>query len=205
MKNSFVITGDIIGFTRVTEGKRKKLIESSRDLFASWVGIKQAQIFRGDSFQLLFDMAPEALKRCIQIRCWFKMFKISEKVMLDARMSIGVGQIAYRGKSVLDSDGEAFHISGRIFDNLEQDELIKIVTSDEKLNEQLYIICRLMDVIITGWTRNQAEVIFLVLENRTQQQMADKLQIVQSAINNRIKLSKWKEIEKAIHYISTLI
>ena len=39
----------------------------------------------------------------------------------------------------------------------------------------------------------------------TQQQMADELNIVQSAINNRLKLAHWKHIEKTIHYISDLI
>ena len=62
-----------------------------------------------------------------------------------------------------------------------------------------------MDVVISGWTRSQAEVIYLALQNRTQQQMSEELQVVQSAINNRLKLSKWKEIEKAIHYISTIL
>jgi hypothetical protein len=125
--------------------------------------------------------------------------------MLDARMAIGVGQVAYHGKSVLDSDGEAFHISGRSFDVLDADEYIKIVTPDAVLNDQLNVICKLMDIIISGWTSNQAEVIFLVLEEKTQQQIADELQVAQSAINNRIKLAKWKEIEKAVRYISALI
>ena len=205
MKNSLVITGDIIGFTKVKTKEREKLVQLSQELITSWVGIKYAQIFRGDSFQIVFDDASEALRRSIQIRCWFKKFDFDEKAMLDARMSIGVGQISYHGTTVLDSDGEAFHISGRVFDKLEEDELIKIVTPDKVLNEQLNIICRLMDVIMSGWTRSQAEVVFLVLENKTQKQMAEELQVVQSAVNNRLKLSKWKEIERAVRYISTLL
>lgn len=205
MKNFLVITGDIIGFTKVNTKKREKLVQLSQELITSWVGIKHAQIFRGDSFQIVFDDASEALRRSIQIRCWFKKFDFDEKAMLDARMSIGVGQISYHGTTVLDSDGEAFHISGRVFDKLEEDELIKIVTPDKVLNEQLNIICRLMDVIMSGWTRSQAEVVFLVLENKTQKQMAEELQVVQSAVNNRLKLSKWKEIERAVRYISTLL
>lgn len=205
MKNSLVITGDITGFTKVPSDHRKKLVQSIQNLITSWVNAKQAQIFRGDSFQILFSDAPEALRRSIQLRCWFKKNPVSENKMLDARMAIGVGQVAYHGKSVLDSDGEAFHISGRSFDVLDADEYIKIVTPDAVLNDQLNVICKLMDIIISGWTSNQAEVIFLVLEEKTQQQIADELQVAQSAINNRIKLAKWKEIEKAVRYISALI
>lgn len=205
MKNSLIVTGDITGFTKVASNQREKLIKSIQDLITSWVNAKQAQIFRGDSFQILFSDAPEALRRSIQLRCWFKKNPASENKMLDARMAIGVGQVAYHGKSVLDSDGEAFHLSGRAFDALDADEFIKIVTPDSVLNEQLNVICRLMDIIISGWTSNQAEVIFLALEDKTQQQIADELQVAQSAINNRFKLAKWKEIEKAVRYISLLI
>lgn len=204
-KSSLVLTGDITGFTKVPPGKREQLIKSIHDLISRWVNPKYAQIFRGDSFQILFNEAPEALRRSIQLRCWFKKNTVSDKVMLDARMAIGVGQISYYGESVLDSDGEAFHLSGRAFDAMEKDEFLRIVTPDEVLNEQLNVICRLMNVVISGWTRSQAEVIFLVLENKTQQQMADELKVVQSAINNRLRLAKWKEIEKTIRYISALL
>lgn len=204
-ESALVLTGDITGFTKIPSKKREKLIQSIPDLFTSWVAPEYAQIFRGDSFQLLFKNPQEGLRRTIQLRCWFKKSTITDDILLDARMAIGVGQISYYGDTVLDSDGEAFHISGRAFDAMEEGEFIKIVTADQLMNEQLNIICRLMDVIISGWTRSQAEAIFLVLENKTQQQMADELNVVQSAINNRLKLAKWKEIERTIRYISALL
>jgi hypothetical protein len=205
MKNSLVITGDISGFTKVDSRNREILVNSTRELMTSWAGTKDARIFRGDSFQMLFHDASEGLKRCIQLRCWFKKNRILADVILDARMAIGVGEIAYHGESVLDSDGEAFHLSGRGFDAMENDEFFKVITANPELNKQLAVICNLLDLIISGWTRNQAEVIYLILEEKTQQQMADELSIVQSAINNRLKLAHWKQIEKTIHYISGLI
>ena len=205
-KSALIVTGDIIGFTKISPAKREQLIRALPDLFQTWVEEPEyAQIFRGDSFQLLFKKTQEGLRHTLQLRCWFKKSTINENIMLDARMAVGVGQISYYGNTVLDSDGEAFHISGRTFDTMEEGEFLKIVTGDKLLNEQLSIICRLMDVIISSWTRTQAEVIFLALENRTQQQMADELNIAQSAINNRLKLAKWKEIERTIHYISGLL
>ena len=206
MKTYVVVTGDIEGFTIIPLKKRETFIADTGKLISSWVENKDhAMIFRGDSFQILFEDIQQALERCIQLRCWFKKNSSSGKNMLDARMAIGIGEISYLGKSVLDSDGEAFHLSGRNFDALESDEYLRIVTPDEQKNEQLRIILKLADILITGWTINQAEVIYMVLEGKTQQQMADELKIVQSAINNRIRLTKWKEIEKTIRYISTLI
>ena len=206
MKKSFlVLTGDIRGFTKVSPDTREKLIHSLRDLITSWAGPAEAQIFRGDSFQMLFSEPSEALRRSVQIRCWLKSNPLSEDAALDARIAIGIGDVTYAGKSVLDSDGEAFHLSGRAFDSFADNEHLKIVTADRQLNEQLDVICRLMDIITTGWTRSQAEVIFMTLETKTQQQITSELKIVQSAVSNRLRLAKWTEVEKAISYISGLL
>lgn len=203
-----VVTGDIANSTSVMADKRAELTERVNVLIKSWVAKpKYAEIFRGDSFQLLFDDVTEALKRSIQIRCWLKSYSDGiENKLLDARLSIGVGDVAYFGKSVLDSDGEAFHLSGRAFDEMKAAQnYFLLSTSDPKLNEQLDIILHLANVIISQWTKNQAEVIFLLLEGKTQQQMAYELKIAQSAVNNRLKLSRWKEIDKTMRYIASLM
>jgi len=206
MKESFlVLTGDISGFTKVPPDKREKLLRSLRDLITSWASPAEAQIFRGDSFQMLFSEPREALQRSIQIRCWLKSNPLSDNAALDARIAIGIGEVTYRGKTVLDSDGEAFHLSGRAFDSLADNEHLRIVTADRQLNEQLDVICRLMDIITAGWTRSQAEVIFMTLETKTQQQIAAELTIAQSAVSNRLRLAKWTEVEKAVNYISGVL
>lgn len=204
-KKYVVVTGDITGFTAITANKRAKLITSTDKLISSWVEqAGRAKIFRGDSFQMLFQDIAEACLRCIQLRCWLKQYPNSKKG-LDARMAVGFGEISYKGKSVLVSDGEAFHLSGRAFDDMQDDEFLRMVTPDGKKNEQLKIILRLMDILISGWTPGQAEVIYLLIENKTQQQIAGELNVTQSAVNNRIKLTKWKDIEKTIHYIASVI
>jgi len=203
-----VVTGDIANSTSIAADKRVELIEQVSALIKSWVAKPEdAEIFRGDSFQLLFDDVAEALKRSIQIRCWLKSYQDGPgNAPLDARLSIGIGDIAYFGKSILDADGEAFHLSGRAFDEMKATQnFLQLSTNDQQLNKQLNIILNLANIIISQWTKNQAEVIFLLLEGRTQQEMADELKIAQSAVNNRIKLSRWKEIDKTMRYIASLM
>jgi len=203
-----VVTGDIANSTSIAADKRVELIEQVSALIKSWVAKPEdAEIFRGDSFQLLFDDVAEALKRSIQIRCWLKSYQDGPgNAPLDARLSIGIGDIAYFGKSVLDADGEAFHLSGRAFDEMKATQnFLQLSTNDQQLNNQLNIILNLANIIISQWTKNQAEVIFLLLEGKTQQEMADELKIAQSAVNNRIKLSRWKEIDKTMRYIASLM
>jgi len=203
-----VVTGDIANSTSIAADKRVELIEQVSALIKSWVAKPEdAEIFRGDSFQLLFDDVAEALKRSIQIRCWLKSYQDGPgNAPLDARLSIGIGDIAYFGKSVLDADGEAFHLSGRAFAEMKATQnFLQLSTNDQQLNKQLNIILNLANIIISQWTKNQAEVIFLLLEGKTQQEMADELKIAQSAVNNRIKLSRWKEIDKTMRYIASLM
>ena len=203
-----IVTGDVSNFTSITIDKREALITRTRGLIKSWVSKPEyAEIFRGDSFQLLFEDTNETLKRSIQLRCWCKQYtEEKQKDMLDARISIGFGGIDYFGKSVLDADGEAFHLSGRAFDDMKNvQDYFLVLTADNKLNEQLRVILNLANIIISQWTKNQAEVIFLLLEGKTQQEMADELKIAQSAVNNRLKLARWKEIDKTIRYIASLI
>ncbi len=203
-----VITGDVTNFTSITIDKREALIIKTSRLIKSWVSKPEyAEIFRGDSFQLLFDNINETLKRSIQLRCWFKQhIEEKQKDPLDARISIGFGEIDYFGKSVLDADGEAFHLSGRAFDDMKNvQDYFQVLTANNKLNEQLRVILNLANIIISQWTKNQAEAIFLLLEGKTQQEMADELKIAQSAVNNRLKLARWKEIDKTMRYIASLI
>lgn len=203
-----VVTGDIANSTSIAADKRIELIDRFSTLIKSWVTKPEyAEIFRGDSFQLIFDDVADALKRSIQIRCWLKSYPDgAENEALDARLSIGVGDVAYFGKSVLDADGEAFHLSGRAFDEMKATQnYFQVSTNDVKLNEQLDIILNLANIIISQWTKNQAEAIFLLLEGKTQQEIADELKIAQSAVNNRIKLSRWKEIDKTMRYIASLM
>lgn len=206
MDKYIVITGDVVGFTSLSVIKREALMKATLEMLNPWVEKPEhASIFRGDSFQLLFKNVEIALKRCIQIRCWFKMHSLKGAKMLDAKMALGYGEISYIGNSVLDSDGEAFHFSGRNFDEMDEVESWRIITPDSVKNEQLSVILNLADIIVKGWTISQAEVVFLLAEGKNQQQMAKELNIAQSAVNNRLKLAKWKEIEKTFRYITKLI
>lgn len=202
-----VITGDITNFTKLDSKHRQTLIEETESLLRSWV-VKptDAQVFRGDSYQLIVDDIDGAIKKSIQLLCWFKMHSDEpNNIQLSSRISVGIGKIDYKGNTVLDSDGEAFHWSGRYFDKMAPDELLTIKTNDEETDQQIAIILNFINLLIRQWTVNQAEVVYMACQGYTQSKMAEQLGINQSAVNNRLKVAKWKEIEKGINYISKLV
>lgn len=206
MKTRAVITGDIINFTQLPAVRRQALVEDTESLLRSWIKRKaDAQIFRGDSYQVLFEEPSEALKRSLQLVCWFKKHSDeANKINLNTRVSIGVGEVAYEGKTVLNSDGEAFHLSGRKFDKMKDGEFLSVNTNDPEKNATIEIILNFVNKYINEWTLAQAEVIFLILQNKTQQEIAEELSLSQPSVNSRLKLAGWKELEPAITHIAYL-
>lgn len=205
MQDYAVITGDIINFTRLSAEKRKYLIAETEKLLKSWVDKSQdAEVFRGDSYQFLMADIDESIKKSVQLICWFKKHSETD-ISLSSRVSVGIGKIAYEGKSVLDSDGEAFHQSGRYFDKMNGAEILAITTANQEINEQIRIILSFINLFINQWNKKQAEVIYLACEGYTQTNMAAMLSIAQGAVNNRLKVARWKEVEKGINYIIQLV
>ena len=207
MKYHAVITGDIINFTRLDNDKRQSLIAATERLLKSWVAKpKDAEVFRGDSYQLVMDDIHSAISKGVQLICWFKKnSELKTKNQLSSRVSVGIGAIAYKGKSVLDSDGEAFHQSGRYFDKMSGDEILTIKTTNEEINEQIAIILSFINLLINQWSPKQAEVLYLACDGYTQQRIAEALNLNQGAVNRRLKSANWKEVEKGIKYISKLV
>ena len=151
-------------------------------------------------------MFLNALYRCIQLICWFKLHSDQKNnIFLSTRISIGIGEVSYRGKNVLNSDGEAFHLSGRNIDQMKSGDLLSIKTPDDEKNTAIQVLLNFMNKIIIEWSFAQAEVIYLLLEGKTQQEIADELSLSQPSVNSRIKLANWKDIELALKYISGLV
>jgi hypothetical protein len=207
MEKYAVLTGDIVNFTQLPDKERLKLISETESLLKSWVNQpNEAEIFRGDSFQLIIGDITTAIKKGIQLICWFKKHSDEKnKIYLSSRISVGIGDIAYKGKSVLDSDGQAFHLSGRNFDKMTDNEILSIKTANDDINEQIAIILTFANIVINQLTAAQAEVIYMAIDNYTQTRMAEELGIKQGAVNSRLKLANWKTIHEGINYITELI
>jgi len=205
MKRYAVITGDIIDFTRLDNERREELIGDTDDVIKGWVKRPEdAAIFRGDSFQLIFEDLNLAVIRSIQLICWFKKQASPAYPNLSTRISLGVGELAFKGKTVLDSDGAAFHLSGRNFDTLESGELLRISTGNSEQDEQFSVLFLFMNLVMNNWSPHMAEVIYWVLEDQqaTQKEIAKRLNIFQPNIAKRLQIARWKEMERAIQFIT---
>jgi len=207
MKIYGVVTGDIKNFTRLSDQKRGKLVSDTEHLLRSMVKHpSDAAIFRGDSYQFIVDDINEVLNKCIRLICWFRLNSGKDSLTrLGTRLSIGIGEIAYLGKNVLDSDGEAFHLSGRNFDKMDKEEIMRLTIFDEAKTNTYQVILMYINLIIKGWTISQAETIYqlLSIEDSTQDKIAKALKMSQPAVAKSLRAARWKEVEKGISYINS--
>jgi len=200
-----VLTGDLVKSRTIKDGEIEKVINSLKETFDKInknILFNKAtfQIFRGDSFQAFIPDPELALVAAIIIRAHLRTFEsnfsLSGKKLIkplnyaytDARIAIGVGEISYLGNTVSESQGEAFQKSGYLLDKLKKEnERLGVDTPWESINKEFYVESKLADSVISRWTANTAEAVFIYLLYRINQtELAGKLKITQPATHKRL-------------------
>lgn len=212
-----VITGDIIKSSKIKEEQRSHLLKTLKSTFQkiNKLLIKEEKVpfefYRGDSFQAVLKKPQLALLTGLIIRAKLRSITESENrepiAYWDARISIGIGSIAYKAKNLAESDGAAFQLSGRGLDEMKKRNSLSIRTIWPEVNEEFEVACALSETIISRWTVAQAEVIYpYLLENKTQQELARKFNISQVAVSKRLMVSgNMDAMEKFIKRYEKLI
>ncbi|MDK2974060.1 MAG: hypothetical protein PWP08_431 [Methanofollis sp.] len=199
-----VLTGDVIRSTRLKKEYGDALITFIRNTLddAGKNNIMPYSIFRGDSFQGITRNPENALEDAIFIRLSLIASRYSGNTRedhLDARIAIGVGTIDYlpENMSVGEGDGEAFRNSGPELDEMKADNKKLIVkTPWDGVDREFEIHCASLDRSLDTITPKQAEAMYYYLKGLSQQEIAGKLGVTQSAISNRIKHADYQIIEK---------
>lgn len=203
-----IITGDIIDSTSIPIEQRKDLltaisvISEELQVFSPL----KCEIYRGDSFQIVVNRPEMAMLIAILLRAGLKSrVPKGSKQNWDARIAVGIGEIEFISDSILVSDGEAFRLSGREFDELGKRNLA-IRTRWEDANEELKISTAFADDIITNWTSSQSLVIYMSLAYQmTQKEIADKLGQSSQNISKLSNVAKEKLIRTYINRCTQII
>lgn len=186
-----IITGDIIK-SRQAKNQDQWLAVLTNALSALSKDQSSFEIYRGDSFQLEYKDYYGSFKAATYIKASIKSIK-----GLDVRMAIGIGEKTYQGKTVSESNGEAFIYSGETFETLKKEKVnLKLKTSNDTLNEELNLYFRLSLIAMDNWTVNSAEIVKLSLEhpNMIQTELAKRIGISQDAVSKRQKRAYLDEV-----------
>lgn len=198
-----VLTGDIVNSTRLKKVTEKKLLKILEAALASY----KFEFYRGDSFQVYVKKPIEALKTALLCRTAAISVSKNEEVNLsDVRISIGIGAVTMQVKTLGAAKGEAFILSGRAFDELAgTDTRLTIATGNSLANAGLQIIADYLNAILKVMTGKQAEVIFELLKNQTQQEVAKLLKKSKSTVHQHVIAGRWNEIEKLLQQYENII
>lgn len=186
-----VLTGDIINSRKVNS---EDWLPKLKDYFIKVTNnVEKWEIYRGDSFQLQINV-EEALITAICIKA---LIKTNPKI--DVRISIGIGDVSFKGKKVIESYGTAFINSGEAFEKLKNNTLI-IKTPFKEIDNYFNPIFKLLSFIIDNWKPVTSETIFYALMNRDllQKEIAERLEKDKTTVNRALKRGAYEEIIEII-------
>ncbi len=180
-----VLTGDIINSTHTNHWKEN--LVNVLNLFGE--SPKDWTIYRGDSFQLKLDHPKDSLRCCLQIKAMIK----SEK-NADVRIAVGIGNYKEQGERVTENQGEAYELSGRLFNRL--DQTLDVQTPNNSLNPYLHSEWNLVSALADEWPPSTAKIIYeqLCYPEMSQIDLAEKLNIAQTGVSKALSRGHYKEI-----------
>jgi hypothetical protein len=114
-----------------------------------------------------------------------------------ARISIGIGSVSKITQgNVLESDGEAFQLSGHQMDVMKgEGRLMKLAIDSPKFQPILSSAFYLAESIIWNWKPGQAAVISMISGSKMQKEMAEKLNITGAAVSKALKSGRWAALD----------
>ena len=195
-----IITGDIISSRKLSSkiwmDNFKQLLDTFGENPTEW------EIYRGDEFQLEVKNPEDILMIAFQIKSYFKTLK------LDARMSIGFGDLTYKATKISESNGTAFSRSGEVFETLKKQKInLAINSGNEKFDNEINLMLRLSLTFMDNWLVQSAEFVLKSIENPTlsQEEIGLKLGINQAAVSRRRKRAQFDLIVDLDHYFRNKI
>jgi len=207
METYAVLTGDIVKSREISP--RAQLIRTLKEALETASKTHQAEydIYRGDSFQMVLPSAPAAALVAIIIRSKLLSKSAKKSHPWDTRISIGIGEITYRGDKITESDGPAFLLSGQGMDELDKSHRRLIIKAPwEQADRSLSLVTRFADDIISNWSRYSAETAFYSLVyDESQNALAKRLERSQSTINDRIAAARLELIREYILHVEEYV
>lgn len=222
-----VISGDIVSSTALTPSERENLAETLLDLLDR---LKEkfevfGRLIKGDYLECVVPNSKDGLRVALILKSFVKQFAGSvtgEKTETQRiryfkshgiRLALGYGTLSVFDPEKNSIDGEAIYLSGREISGettynkqrLTIKNSLFFASNDSDLNESFQPIFALLDVLLTKATARQCEVLFLKLMHASEEEIAKKLNIGQSAVNQHSTGVGWNAIESAVNYFEKRI
>ena len=209
------ISADIVSSTSLSEVETielKQYIEEQLKMLETLYPGSWGRLIKGDYIECVVPNASNAFRIALIIKNSIKAFEVEKTLgsklfyTYGARISIGIGgmRIVDREQGIM--DGEAIYLSGRSLAKMGSlsKGALTIETINENLSQNLRVIAVLTDAILNDATPKQSQVIYYKLLGYKESEIAEKMNIYQSGVNNHSSSAKWYCIEEAINYFEQI-
>lgn len=209
------ISADIVSSTSLSEVETielKQYIEEQLKMLETLYPGSWGRLIKGDYIECVVPNASNAFRIALIIKNSIKAFEVEKTLgsklfyTYGARISIGIGgmRIVDREQGIM--DGEAIYLSGRSLAKMGSlsKGALTIETINENLSHNLRVIAVLTDAILNDATPKQSQVIYYKLLGYKESEIAEKMKIYQSGVNNHSSSAKWYCIEEALNYFEQI-
>lgn len=200
-----VIAGELTPGTRVSDDKFSKVPDLIRASFQAVnrlvpeEGKLNYEIIRMDEFLALSESPVNSMRSVIMLLSAFRFLSYKELgERLELRVCEGIGPVEYAQEYLRESDGTAFRKASHCIGKMKRNQRISITSPVKSINEEFALSCSFMDVLIRGWSDEQAEALFLNLTGKNQLEISQLLGISQPAVNRRLKAGHSETVQKFI-------
>jgi hypothetical protein len=185
-----VLTADIVHSTKLEAEDYASVMQTLQKLLTSHASRYQCkfEIFRGDSFQILYTNIIDAMNSVLSIRLYLQSGIECPAIKLT--QSIAIGRVEQASSSLSSSLGEAFILSGRALDNAARGDLV-INFGNDLCSTDLSVSTLFLHHLLTGLTEKQAEVLYYYIEFNfpEQQVIADHMDVTRQNVATHLKRS----------------
>jgi len=174
-----VVTGDVVGSSRLTASPRRRLLAALRSSGGKLKKhfkddlIGEVALFRGDSWQFVLSRPAAGVRAALFYRATLRAEMPLRSI--DSRMAIGVGEISLLPKGTIAAgDGAAFRLSGEALDAMPRTTRIRFrgPVLGQGLSDSIDVFLQLIDALACRWTGRQALAVSGALLGWTQERIA---------------------------------
>lgn len=210
-----VLSGDIVGSSRLSPSKRRALLdamqganESLRDAFPDAVP-EPLDFFRGDGWQAVVAEPGKALRISLFFRAFLKSELQSHSI--DSRVSIALGPLDFVPEgNVSRGEGQAFQLSGKGLDGLPRHVHMMLSAPDRpdpaaaSQVDSLDLMIELVDQIAFRWTDKQSLAVLGALRAWKQEKIGRTWgpgpPIKQQTVQQHLDKASWHSIARSVDF-----
>lgn len=196
-----VLTGDIVGSTKLAAGELQALFEAIRNSIADVARqvpvrlIGTFSVVQGDRWQLTLSPPRYAARFMVLIAAAARMRGVT------TRIALGTGEADHVvAANITESTGEAFTLSGRGLALLETAVYKKHYWIIDGKNISAYqkLLFDFLGSRTAAWTCGQAEAVVLMIQGCSQEKIGDSLHIARQNVGKRLNAAHWSFFRRMI-------